>query len=105
MSSLRLLAVAAAAAVALASCSSTPAPLSKNQKELIGYNLNKINFPAPTSLEVNNSGFVLATFEGVDPSRVADGGRVFAKTALIWIREQLHHPQPLQQGRAAPVRH
>ena len=89
MSALRLLAVAAAAAVALASCSSTPPPLSQNQKELIGYGLQKVNFPAPTSLEVNNSGFVVATFGGVDPSRVADGGRVFAKTALIRIREQL----------------
>ena len=88
---MRFLAVAAAAAVALAGCSSSSIQpqLSKNQKELITSDLQKINFPAPSSLEVNDSGFVVATFDSVEPSRVTDGGRDFAETALIRIREQL----------------
>jgi hypothetical protein len=86
---MRFLAVAAAVAVALASCTSTPPPLSQTQKESITSDLQRINFPAPSSLEVNDSGFVVATFDGIEPSRVTDGGKDFAETAILRIREQL----------------
>jgi len=86
---MRFPAIAAAIAIALAGCSSTPPPLSQTQKDSIAADLRKINFPAPSSLEINDSGFVVATFDGIDPSRVTDGGKDFAETALIRIREQL----------------
>lgn len=89
MHAMRLPAIAAAIAIALASCSSTPPPLSQAQKASIAADLQKINFPAPSSLEVNDSGFVVATFDGIDPSRVTDGGQGFAEMALLRIREQL----------------
>jgi hypothetical protein len=89
---MRFLAVVAAAAVALAGCAASPPPplpLSQAQKAAIAADLQRINFPAPSSLEVNESGYVVATFNGIDPSRVTDGGQSFAEVALLRIREQL----------------
>jgi len=86
---MRLPAIVAAIAIALAGCSSTPPPLSQAQKDSIATDLQRINFPAPTSLEVNDSGFVVATYDDIDPSRVTDGGQGFAEVALLRIREQL----------------
>ena len=90
---MRLPAIAAAIVISLSGCGSStpppPPPLSQAQKDSIASDLMKINFPEPSSLEVNDSEFVVATFNDIDPSFVRDGGRSFAETALIRIREQL----------------
>jgi hypothetical protein len=81
----------AALSICLAGCSGeVPAPpISEAQKAMIAADLQSANFPPPSSLEVNDSGFVVATFDGVDSSLVPDGGKAFAQTALIRIRERL----------------
>jgi hypothetical protein len=78
-------------AIALTACSSAPQPppISQAQKDSIAAEFRRINFTAPSSLEVNETGFVVATFEDIDPLRVSDGGQGFAEMALLRIREQL----------------
>ncbi len=91
--------IVAAAVSAGCTTSGAPPPLSEAQRSAIVAELQKVNIPPPSSLEVNDSGFVVATFDNIPAAMVPDGGRTFAETALIRMREPLAPAKVYKQFR------
>jgi hypothetical protein len=83
----------------LAACSFGPPPeLTAEHRRDIERVLHDANLPQPTTLEVNNSGFLVATFE-VDRDDVRGSIRVFAESAVLAIRNAMYPHKVFQSFR------